>query len=69
MRTCYIRSRGRIFYKEYEKGKLTGFVTSCLGMIEGRIEKTGRQGRRRKRVHWMILRNERILELDRGSTK
>jgi len=69
MKTCCIQSRGRISYKEYEEGKLTGLVTSCLGKIKGRIEKTGRQGRRRKQVHWMTLRNERILELDRGSTK
>jgi len=69
MKTCYITSRGRISYKEYEEGKLTGFVTSCWGKIEWRIEKTERQGRRRKQVHWMTLRNDRVLELDRGSTK
>jgi len=69
LKTCYIQSRDRISYKEYEEGKLTGFVKSCLVKIEGRIKKTGRQGRRRKQVHWMTLRNERILELDRSSTK
>jgi hypothetical protein len=69
MKNGYIQSRGRISYKGLEEGKLTGLVTSCLGKIEGRIEMTGRQGRRRKQVHWMTLRNEMILELDRGSTK
>jgi hypothetical protein len=66
MKKGYIQSRRRISYKGLEEGKLTGLVTSCLGK---RIEMTGRQGRSRKQVHWMTLRNEMILELDRGSTK
>ena len=61
--------KGQNLPQRVRRSVITGFVTSCLGEIEGSLEKTGRQGRRCRQVRWMTLRDERILELDRGSTK
>jgi hypothetical protein len=49
-----------MFYKQSKEGRLTGFVTSCVGTVkgkkEGRVEVTVRRGRRRK--HLMYDRTE-----------
>ena len=61
MNKCCIVSRNRkISYIQQKEGRLTGFVTSwrriCLlkrvieGKLEGRIEVTGRRGRKRKQL-------------------
>ena len=70
--------RRRISHKLYKEGRLTGLVTSsrtsCLlkhaikRKKEGRIEVRGRRGTRRKQLP-EDLKEERILEIERGSTR
>jgi hypothetical protein len=39
------------------------------GKLEGRIEMTGRRGRRRKQLLVLLQGKEKILEIERGSTR
>jgi len=57
MKRRFKKSRMRgISYIQYKEGRLTGLVTSCPGTafskkgVVGRIEVTGRRGRRREQL-------------------
>jgi hypothetical protein len=64
--------------KKLKERRLTCVVTSYLGTclkhvtggkIEGRIEMTGRRGRRRKKLQDGLKEKERILKIERGNNR